>query len=121
MEAGVYSLVELFPGIIGASPNVNGINLCERNGLSKDACIRKIDAVYKDLALRELTFAFPYPKQIRLSEGQATACTSEDRRFLLRHLPADIEAIDGLGNIEDFKPDPSPQQTCHDLEVHSRG
>ncbi len=120
VEAGVYSLVEFFPGIIGASPNVNDTNLCERNKLSEDACTRKINAVYNGLALRELTLAFPYPKQIRLSEGQATACTSDDRQSLMLHLPPDIEAVDGLGNIENFKPDLSPQQTCH-VEVDSRG
>jgi hypothetical protein len=121
VQAGVYSLVEFFSGIIGASPNVSEVNLCEQNALSKDTCIAKIDAIYKGLALRDLTLAFPYPKHISLIEGQAATCTSDGRQFLLLHLPANIEEIDGLGNIENFKPDQSPQQTCHDLEVDSRG
>jgi hypothetical protein len=121
VDAGVYSLVDFFPGIIGASANVRDISLCERNVISQDACLKRTEAVYKGLALRELTLAFPYPKQIRLTESQARVCTSEDRQFLLLDLPADIEAIDSMGNIENFKPDPSPRQVCDNLEVDSRG
>jgi hypothetical protein len=121
MEAGVYSLVEFFPGVIGASPNVGDDFLCDRRNLGKEACMKEVDAAYKGLSLRELTLGFPYPKQIRLSEGQATPCTSEGRQLLLLNLPTDIEAIDSLGNIENFKPDSSPQQTCVELGPDGRG
>ena len=121
LQAGVYSLVEFFPGVIGASPNLNDEAVCNGSAISKEACLKKIAAIYKGLALRELTLAFPYPKKIRLSEGQATSCHSENRQLLLLHLPSDVEAIDSLGNIENFKPDPSPQQTCDDLEAESQG
>jgi hypothetical protein len=121
VDAGVYSLVDFFPGIIGASPNVSNIGHCGRNVLSQGACLKRTEAVYKGLALRELTLAFPYPKHIRLTDSQARVCTSEGRQFLLLDLPADIEAIDSMGNIENFKPDPSPRQVCEDLEADSRG
>lgn len=113
--------MEFFPGIIGASPNVRDIDLCGRHRLSQQACAAKVDPIYKGLALTELTLAFPFPKNIRLAEGQARICVTPEQRFLLLDLPNDIEAIDPLGNIENFKPDPTPHITCRELAADNRG
>jgi hypothetical protein len=110
-EAGVYSLVDFIPGMIAAIPRVSDDRLCERLQLGVEQCVKEIlDPL--DLSLLRFRLAFPYPKNLRATAGDATHCTTGKGEYLVLRLPDDIEAIDSLGNMENFRQDAMPGETC---------
>lgn len=109
-EAGVYSLVDFFPGAIEALA-ISDNAFCNDLRLNGDPCNNVIAGLNNELRLRNLNFEFSYPKSLSLYEGGiAVRCTTTWGNYLALRLPADIEWLDSLGNIEEtHSQNPDPQ------------
>jgi hypothetical protein len=102
--AGVYSLADLTPGAIAATVKIWDDKLCE--DVSDDECQKLLHGL-EHTAATELRLKFPFPKAVWSHRGS-------DDRCLVVALPADIEAIDALGNIARTRGASPPALPCAD-------
>jgi hypothetical protein len=102
LESGTYSLVDVLPGFVRATPNVNREDLCERAKLDKSECDAAITPAYNGLSLNEMNISFEYPKQIRMTSNEETRCLAEDGNGTAMGLAValpDVDSLDSLGNV----------------------
>jgi hypothetical protein len=102
LESGTYSLVDVLPGFVRATPNISEERVCERAKLDESECDAAIASVDNGLSLNEMTISFEYPKQIRMTSTEETRCLAEDGNGtgmgLAVALP-DVDSLDSLGKV----------------------
>jgi hypothetical protein len=110
-RATVYSLVEVFPGFISASMDVDRSFDCDATKkLGVPDCFDTIHKPISDgLKINKLRLRFPYPKAINFDDQDIRCKFFDEGEGLLVMLPDDIEHVDELGNF-DVRVDSGPYE-----------
>ena len=100
----VYSLAELFPGLVAANVNIeDSLPLCvsaEELGVA-DCSSAILSPIKNALRIRSLYIQFPYPKALQFVGERDIECHSRERgNILVMTLPNDIDDLDTVGTID---------------------
>jgi hypothetical protein len=96
LRSGIYSIAEIFPGFLAASPTIVGP--CDKLLNLTCSPFGRADT-QEGVSLDELRLTFQYPKALRI-DSDSIHCHSKERgNLIIEMFPEDIGVIDERGNI----------------------
>ncbi len=102
IRGNAYSLADVIPGAVIASPDYTDARLCyalEQKGLSMDKCAKNVLApLDRGMSLEQRVWLqFPYPKAIQFGSGSTLPCDGVKNKQVVAVLLEDIESGSQLG------------------------
>jgi hypothetical protein len=103
-KSNVYSLSEIFPGLVAANATIPNLDLCDGvRPTLRDECNAALPGpAWEGITLENILLGFQYPKALRLAPSADFECHSATLGdLLIRALPESVEQDNYAGNFED--------------------